>query len=344
MTGSIGLLGTRPSYEMMAGCDTILTVGSSFPYTQFMPEFGQARGVQIDVDGKQIGMRYPYEVNMVADAKSALIALLPLLEHKADRNWRETIESNVAGWWETTEEQAMIDSDKPGFVNPMRLVWELNGEIPDDAIVAADSGSSANWYARQLKFKGTMRGSLSGNLATMGPGVPYVIGAKFAHPDRPAVATRRGRRHADERHGRTHHGGQVLGGVGRPPSGGGSSAQQRSQPGHVGDAGDERIAQVRRISGAARRRLCGLRRLAGLRSLVVHRPEELRGAWHSAFTADRPMVLDVFTDPDFPTIPPHTTFQQAKDTAKAILSGDPDALGVIRAGLEEKLHEILPGR
>ena len=214
VTGSIGLLGTRPSYEMMADCDTILTVGSSFPYAQFMPDLGQARGVQIDIDGKQIGMRYPYEVNMVADAKSALTALLPLLEHKEDRKWRETIESNVAGWWKTTEEQAMIDSDKPGFVNPMRLVWELNGEIPTDAIVAADSGSSANWYARQLKFKGTMRGSLSGNLATMGPGVPYVIGAKFAYPDRPALALVGDGAMQMNGLGRAHHGGQVLEGVG----------------------------------------------------------------------------------------------------------------------------------
>ena len=344
VTGSIGLLGTRPSYEMMNGCDTILTVGSSFPYTQFMPELGQARGVQIDIDGKQIGMRYPYEVNMVADARSALTALLPLLEHKADRKWRDTIESNVAEWWETTEEQATIDSDKPGFVNPMRLVWELNEEIPSNAIVAADSGSSANWYARQLKFKGMMRGSLSGNLATMGPGVPYVIGAKFAFPDRPAVAL-------------VGDGAMQMNGM----------AELITVAKYWEEWDDPRLVvavlhnndlnqvtwEMRAMSGSPKFvesqalpdvDYSSFAASLGLRSLVVHQPEELRSAWHTAFTADRPMVLDVFTDPDFPTIPPHTTFEQAKNAAKAILSGDPDALGVVRAGLEEKLHEILPAR
>ncbi len=344
VTGSIGLLGTRPSYEMMADCDTILTVGSSFPYTQFMPDLGQARGVQIDIDGKQIGMRYPYEVNMVADAKSALTALLPLLEHKEDRKWRETIESNVAGWWKTTEEQAMIDSDKPGFVNPMRLVWELNGEIPTDAIVAADSGSSANWYARQLKFKGTMRGSLSGNLATMGPGVPYVIGAKFAYPDRPALAL-------------VGDGAMQMNGL----------AELITVAKYWKEWADPRLVvavlhnndlnqvtwEMRAMSGSPKfvesQALPDVDYAAfagslGLQSMAVRRTEDLRNAWHAAFSADRPTVLDVFTDPDFPTIPPHTTFEQAKDTLKAILSGDPDALGVVRAGFEEKLHEILPSR
>ncbi len=176
VTGSIGLLGTRPSYELMMGCDTLLTVGSSFPYTQFMPEFGQARAVQIDLDAAFFGMRYPYEVNLVADAARALRALIPLLERKTDRSWREDIESDVTRWWETMAREAAVTADP---INPMRLFAELSERLPDDAIVTADSGSSANWYARQLRFRGRMRGSLSGNLATMGPGVPYGIGAKF---------------------------------------------------------------------------------------------------------------------------------------------------------------------
>jgi pyruvate dehydrogenase (quinone) len=176
VTGSLGLLGTRPSYDLMMDCDTLLTVGSNFPY------------IQIDIDGGFIGMRYPYELNLVADAGSALRALLPLLERKSDRKWREEIEKNVSGWWDTVERQAMTDSEHEGFVNPQRLVWELSARLPANAIVAADSGSAANWYARHLKFTGEQRGSLSGTLATMGPGVPYVIGAKFAHPDRPAIA------------------------------------------------------------------------------------------------------------------------------------------------------------
>jgi pyruvate dehydrogenase (quinone) len=184
VTGSIGLLGTRPSYELMEGCDTLLTVGSSFPYTQFLPAFDQARAIQIDIDGKYIGMRYPYELNLVGDARATLRALIPLLERKEDRSWREDIEAKVTRWWETMEMEAMVEADP---VNPMRLFHELSIRMPADAIVAADSGSAANWYARQLKFRGDMRGSLSGNLATMGPGVPYGIGAKFGHPGRPVI-------------------------------------------------------------------------------------------------------------------------------------------------------------
>ena len=185
VTGAIGLLGTRPSYEMMMGCDTLLIVGSNFPYTQFMPQFGQARAIHIDIDGTLIGMRYPTELNMVADAATALDALIPLLERKQDRSWQEKIEKNVTRWWGTMERQAML-SAKP--VNPMRIAWELSERLPSNAIITADSGSSTNWYARMLKFKEGMRGSLSGTLATMGPGVPYAIGAKFAHPDRPVIA------------------------------------------------------------------------------------------------------------------------------------------------------------
>lgn len=181
VTGSIGLLGTRPSYELMRDCDTLLMIGSNFPYSQFLPNFGKARGVQIDLDGTMIGMRFPTEVNLVGDSKSTLAALIPLLRAKEDRSWRKTIESNVARWWQTVEMQAMVTATP---VNPMRIVWELSARVPQDAIVTADSGSAANWYARDLKMRGRMRGSLSGTLATMGPAVPYAIGAKFAHPDR----------------------------------------------------------------------------------------------------------------------------------------------------------------
>ncbi|PZS05112.1 MAG: thiamine pyrophosphate-requiring protein, partial [Pseudonocardiales bacterium] len=185
VTGSIGLLGTIPSYRMMMGCDTLLTVGSNFPYTQFLPELDQARAIQIDRSGKWIGMRYPYELNLVGDAKTTLQALIPLLQRNSNRSWREDIESDVADWWQTVERRALTDADP---VNPMRIFHELSLRLPANAIVASDSGSAANWYARHLRFHGDIRGSLSGTLATMGPGVPYVIGAKWAHPDRPSIA------------------------------------------------------------------------------------------------------------------------------------------------------------
>ncbi|MGH9300140.1 MAG: thiamine pyrophosphate-requiring protein, partial [Acidimicrobiales bacterium] len=184
VTGSIGLLGTRPSYELMRVCDTLLTVGSNFPYTQFLPDLDQARAVQIDIDAKWIGMRYPYELNLVGDAAATLRALIPQLHRKEDRGWREDLEKSVSRWWETMREEAMVEADP---VNPMRPFLELSDRLPRHAIVVADSGSSANWYARQLRFTAGVRGSLSGTLATMGPGVPYGIGAKFGCPDRPVI-------------------------------------------------------------------------------------------------------------------------------------------------------------
>jgi pyruvate dehydrogenase (quinone) len=187
---------------MMQDCDTLFIVGSSFPYSQFLPALDQARAVQIDLDPSLIGLRYPNEVNLVGDASASLRALLPHLERKADRDWREAIEADVASWWQTMEAEAMVAADP---VNPMRLFWELSSQLPNDAVVTADSGSVANWYARHLRFRGEMRGSLSGTLATMGPGVPYAIGAKFGHPERPVIAFVGDRGDADQRSGRADH-------------------------------------------------------------------------------------------------------------------------------------------
>jgi pyruvate dehydrogenase (quinone) len=185
VTGSIGLLGTRPSYEMMIGCDTLLMVGSGFPYSEFLPEEGQARGVQIDIDPKMLSIRYPMEVNLVGDSAATLQALAKLIKRKTDRSWRETIEKNVKEWWKTLEAIAHQDGEP---INPQRVFWELSPKLPDRCILVGDSGSGTNWYARDVKLRRGMMGSVSGGLATMGCGVPYAIGAKFAHPDRPVIA------------------------------------------------------------------------------------------------------------------------------------------------------------
>ncbi|HEX3299170.1 MAG TPA: thiamine pyrophosphate-requiring protein, partial [Actinomycetota bacterium] len=185
VTGSIGLLGTKPSYDLMMGCDALLMVGSSFPYSEFLPEEGKARGVQIDIDGRMIGIRYPMEVNLVGDSQETLKALLPRLVRKDDRSWRDQIEGGIREWWELMEQRAMLEADP---INPQRVFWELSSRLPDDAILTADSGSSANWFARDIKIRKGMMASLSGTLATMGPGVPYAIAAKFAHPHRPVFA------------------------------------------------------------------------------------------------------------------------------------------------------------
>jgi pyruvate dehydrogenase (quinone) len=185
VTGSIGLLGTRPSWDLMQGCDTLLMVGSSFPYSEFLPEEGKARGVQIDLDGRMVGIRYPMEVNLIGDSKLALRALLPLLQRKENRSWLQKIERGVQEWWQVIERRAMQPAEP---INPQLIFYELSKRLPDGAILTSDSGSAANWYARDVKLRAGMKASLSGTLATMGPGVPYAIAAKFAHPDRPVIA------------------------------------------------------------------------------------------------------------------------------------------------------------
>src|SRR5690606_20025289 len=185
VTGAIGLLGTRPSWEMMMGCDTLFMIGTSFPYAEFLPKEGQARGVQIDIEPRMLSLRYPMDVALHGDSRETLRALLPLLERKTDRSWREEIEDNVARWWRLLEGRAMNEA-KP--INPQRIFWELSPRLPDGAILTADSGSSTNWWARDIKVRRGMMASLSGNLATMGPAVPYALAAKIAHPDRPVIA------------------------------------------------------------------------------------------------------------------------------------------------------------
>jgi pyruvate dehydrogenase (quinone) len=339
VTGSIGLLGTRPSYELMRDCDTLLTVGSNFPYTQFMPDFGQARGVQIDLDGRFVGMRYPYEVNLVGDARATLRALLPHLRRHDDRSWRQTIEKNVDTWWRAMEAEAMVDADP---VNPMRLFWELSARLPDNVIVTADSGSAANWYARDLRFRGDMRGSLSGTLATMGPGVPYAIGAKFAHPDRPAIAfVGDGAMQMNgmnelitiKRYWREWSDPRLVVAILHNNDLNQVTWEMRAMGGAPKFEESQQLPDVDYAAFAA-----GL----GLATRTVTDPNQLGPAWEQALSADRPTVLDVHTDPNVPPIPPHATFDQMKDAALALVKGDPDRWEVLKQGVRTKAQELLP--
>jgi len=185
VTGAIGLLGTKPSWDMMNECDTLLMVGSSFPYAEFLPNEGQARGVQIDIDGRMLNLRYPMEVGLIDDSKATLRALIPHLQQKQDLRWQQDIAQNVARWWQVLEARALNDA-RP--INPQCVFWELLSRLPDHCILTCDSGSAANWYARDLRLRRGMIASLSGGLATMGPAIPYAIAAKYAYPDRPAIA------------------------------------------------------------------------------------------------------------------------------------------------------------
>ena len=342
VTGSIGLLGTRPSYELMMGCDTLLTVGSNFPYIQFLPPLGQARAIQIDIDGKFIGMRYPYEVNLVADAKRALQALIPLLQKKSDRSWQEELEGHVRRWWEVVERRAMTDSDKSECVNPMRLVWDLNAHIPDDAMLSSDSGSAANWYARHLKMRGTMRGSLSGTLATMGPGVPYAIGAKFAHPDRPVIAlVGDGAMQMNGMNGlitiskywKDWSNPHLIVLVLNNEDLNQVTWEMRAQ------SGDPKFNASQQIPNVAYARYA---ELLGLKGIYCDDPKKVGACWDEAFSSDRPCVLEVKTDPNIPPLPPHISLKEAKAFATTLLKGDPEEASVITKSIRQLAEEFLP--
>ncbi len=334
VTGSIGLLGTRPSYEMMTDCDTLLMVGSSFPYSEFLPEEGQARGVQIDINGRMLSIRYPMEVNLVGDSAETLRLLIPLLHRKEDRSWRNRIEKNVEEWWETLEDRAM-ESANP--INPQRVFSELSPRLPDHCILTCDSGSVTNWYARNLKIRRGMMASLSGGLATMGGGVPYAMAAKFAHPDRVAVALvgdgamqmlgmnelitigKYWQRWSDPRLIVMVLNNRDLNQV---------TWEQRAME------GDPKFDASQDLPDFPYARLA---ELIGLQGIRVDQPEQLADAWERALSADRPVVLEAYADPDVPPLPPHITFKQAKAYASAILQGDPDSAGILSASVKQIL-------
>ncbi|MFF9571585.1 thiamine pyrophosphate-requiring protein [Streptomyces sp. NPDC014685] len=340
VTGAVGLLGTRPSYELMRDCDTLLVIGSSFPYTQFLPELDQARAVQIDIDPHMIGLRYPFEVNLVGDARRTIRELLPRLKRKEHGAWRKKIEKDTARWWEVMRDRAAVEADP---INPEYVVHCLDPLLPDDLMLAADSGSGANWYARHLRLRGRMRGSLSGTLATMGPGVPYVIGAKFAHPDRPALAL-------------VGDGAMQMNGMAELITVAKYWSRWQDPRLVVAVLNNQDLNQVtwemRAMSGAPQFLpsqslpdvpYAGFARSIGLGGTRVEEPDGVEDAWRRALAADRPFVIDFVTDPAVPPIPPHATREQAEAVVSAVVKGDSDRGGMIRQGLKAKMQELLPG-
>jgi pyruvate dehydrogenase (quinone) len=341
VTGPIGLLGSRPSWDMMMACDTLLMVGSSFPYSEFLPKEGQARGVQIDIDGRMLSLRYPMEVNLTGDAAATLRALIPLLDGRADRGWREDIERGVRDWWKLLETRAHQDADP---LNPQRVFWELSQQLPDGAILTADSGSGTNWFARDVKLRRGMLASLSGNLATMGPGVPYAIAAKFAHPDRPVIAL-------------VGDGAFQMNGMNELITIG-KYWREWSDPRlvilvlHNDDLnqvtweqrafdGDPRVLASQELPDFPYARYA---EMLGFRGIKVDAPDDVQGAWREALAADRPVVLEAVTDPNVPPLPPHITINQAKAFLSSILKGDPDARAMIANAAKGKLPEFVPSR
>lgn len=336
VTGSIGLLGTKPSWDLMMDCDTLLMIGSSFPYSEFLPKKKNAKGVQIDIDGKMLGIRFPMDVNLQGDSKQTLKALIPLLKEKTDREWRNTIESNVTEWWKVLEARAMHSADP---INPQRIFWELSSRLPDNCILTADSGSSANWYARDIKIRKGMMASLSGNLATMCPGVPYAIAAKFAYPDRVPIAM-------------VGDGAmQMLGNNGLITIA--KYWKEWSNPRLIilvlnnrdlnlvtweqrVMAGDERFEGSQAVPDFP---YAEYGKMLGLAGIKVDKEEDIVSAIEFALAQNKPVVLEAYTDPNVPPLPPHIDFKQAVNFTKALLKDD-DAWDMIKQTWKEQIATI----
>ncbi|WP_267394807.1 MULTISPECIES: thiamine pyrophosphate-requiring protein [unclassified Sphingomonas] len=337
VTGAIGLLGTKPSWDLMQGCDTLLMIGTGFPWAEFLPADGKCRAVQIDIDAGMLGLRYPTEVNLHGGAKETLEALLPLLHTKADRGWREEIEAGVADWWQTLERRAHAEAHP---VNPQRVVWEMSPQLPADAIVTSDSGSCANWYARDFKLKQGQRSSLSGGLASMGAAVPYAIAAKFAYPERPVVALvgdgamqmnnlaemitvqKYWQRWADPRFIVCVFNNEDLNEV---------TWEQRIMEGNPRFETTQALPNVPYAKFAE---------LIGLKGIYVDTPDALAGAWADALASDRPVILEVKTDPSVAPLPPHVTLAEAKGFLSSMAKGDRAAGQVIADTARQLIKEV----
>jgi pyruvate dehydrogenase (quinone) len=337
VTGPIGLLGSTASQHMMMNCDTLLMVGTSFPYTEWLPKEGQARGVEIDIDGKYIGIRYPMDAHVIGDSKETLKALIPKLKRKEDRSWRKEIETEVKEWWAILDDRA---HDKAEPMNPQLVAHELSKRLPDNAIITTDAGTAANWWSRHLHMRKGMQASLAGNLATMGPGTPYAISAKLAFPNRPVIAMvgdgvfqMNGlaemitvKRYLDRLSGSPLifcvFNNQDLNQV---------TWEQRAMAGDPKFEGSQHIPDAPYAEWA---------RLLGLTGIRCDDPKDIGSAWDQALASSKPVVLEVVVSDEVPPIPPHIKKMQAKKAAKAMKKGDPEMFGIVEKGAKQKMHEF----
>ena len=345
-TGSIGLLGTKPSWDMMQDCDTLLMVGSSFPYSEFLPTEGQAKGIQIDLSGRMLSIRYPMDLALIGDSKQTLTELLPLLKRKEDRSWQDKIAKDVREWWTLMDDRAKpadVQRDRPR-VRPQALFAELSRQLPDNAVLSSDSGSSANWYARHVKIRRGMKASLSGNLATMVPGVPYAIAGKFAYPDRVGVAM-------------VGDGAMQMGGMAEMLTAAKYyktwadprlvilvlnnedlnqvTWEQRAMEGDPKFKASQEIPYVPYHAWAD---------MIGLKGIKVEHSSQIADAWREAFAADRPVIIDAMSDPEEPPIPPHITFAEMEAIAKSVALAPKEGIPGAIAAAREFAHEFMPGR
>lgn len=340
VTGTIGILGTKASWEMMNDCDTLLMIGTGFPYAEFLPKEGKVRAVQIDIDPAMLSMRYPAEVNLHGDSAETLRLLLPLLTEKTDPAWRTKIEGEVRDSWKMLEERALAPANP---INPQRVVHEMSPLLGRDAIITSDSGSCANWFARDLKIQRGQMCSLSGGLASMGAAVPYAIAAKFAHPDRPVIAlvgdgamqmnnmaelitvSKYWRQWKDPRWIVCVFNNQDLNQV---------TWEQRVMEGNPKFEATQSIPDVPYHRFAE---------LIGLKGIYCDDPHRVAECWREALASDRPVVLEFKTDPEVPPLPSHISFDQAKKFMTTIVKGDPEEGSMLAGVARQVLSAILPG-
>ncbi|MFI5312855.1 MAG: thiamine pyrophosphate-requiring protein [Candidatus Dormibacteria bacterium] len=342
-TNSIGLLGTKPSWDMMRDADTLLMVGSAFPYSNFLPEVGKARGVQVDISPRRLSLRYPMEVNLCGDSKATLQALLPLLHRKDDRSFQERIVRDMVDWWKLMDDRGE-PADRDGRIRPQGVFSAISRHLPDNAIISSDSGSAANWFARHVRIRRGMKASLSGNLATMVPGVPYAIAAKFAFPDRVSVAM-------------VGDGAMQMGGMAEMLTAAkyykswedprlvilvlnNEDLNQVTWEQRVME-GDPRFDASQSIPYVPFHEYANL---IGLKGIRLNRAADIEDAVAQAFAADRPVILDAMTDPEEAPLPPHITFKQARKFAHAVLEDPADGLPGAVEAMREKIDEFLPSR
>jgi len=335
VTGSIGMLGSKASWELMEGCDTLFMIGSSFPYAEYLPEPGKARGVQIDIDGKMLSIRYPMEVNLLGDSRDTLKALIPLLKYKQDRDWRKKIEQSVNEWWQTVEDRANLAADP---INPQLVLQRLSPLLPDNCILTADSGTSAFWYARNIKIRSGMMASLSGNLATMCPAIPYAIAAKFAYPDRMPVAISgdgamqmlgMNELITISKYWKEWSTPYLLIIVLNNRDLNMVTWEQRMLAGEPKFEASQDIPDVNYAAFAE---------LVGLKGIRIDQPEQINNALNGVLNSDRPAVLDVVCDPNVPIIPPHVDKTMLSKFSKAMIKGDPESSSVIRQVIKQAMQ------
>lgn len=324
----VGLLGSVPSLHQMKGCDTLLLLGTNYPYGQFLPATGQARAIQVDLKPEQMGLRYPTELNLWGDVKSTLTALIPLLHETTDLDWQQSIADEMVQWEGEMDAQAMAHYDDG--VNPRRVYYELNKRLPERAIVTADAGTTADWYGHHIRLRRGMMGDLSGRLATMLAAMPYAVAAKFAYSDRAVICTIGDgafqmlgmnelitiKKYLDR-----WQSPQLIILVLHNNDLTQVSWEMRTEDGNpVWNTAQE----VESVDYA------GWAKLLGFQGITVTDDDQIADAWDAAFAHQGVTLLDAHTSKNVPPLPPHITLEYAKNTAKALLKGDPSELGVIR--------------